>query len=379
MHIVIDCRYAANSGIGRYIREIVSRLIRGTRHFFTLIVDPRHEDFIKGCQNSKVQFIHSRAPMYGLGEQLMLPFLIPDCDIFWSMHYNAPILPVRAARRVVTIHDMCHLALPQGMSWIKKLYARGFMYMATHRSDMVLTDSLFSRQEIMKYEGIDAAKIAVFPCAVDRNVYCPIDDVPERERVRGKYRLSQEFFLFVGNVKPHKNLLRLLDAYSLFIAMVPTPPALVIVGEKEKFSTVEIDERLRDPVLAAVQFTGLAEERDLPELYRMARAFVFPSLYEGFGLPPLEAMACGCPVLSSRAASLPEVCGEAALYFAPEDTAAIAQAMVQVHGDEGLRQRLIKAGQRQVDKFDWDRTAQGIRRLLEELADDAAATAEEMD
>lgn len=329
--LCIDARMAFSSGIGTYIREIVP-FFQEPPFRTTLLVDEPDRPWCKGFEQ-----IPFAAPIYSIQEQISYPLKIPRCDLFWSPHYNVPLCPIRASKRIATIHDACHLALG---SFAEKLYARIVMKRALRRSDRVITVSSFSRREIERFLG--PGPLEVIPIGVNRNRF---QRQAPSEAVRQKYRLPDRFVLFVGNQKPHKNLSALQRAF----ARVHIPGLeLVLVGKGTPF--------------------GLVAEEDLPTLYSMAQAFLFPSLYEGFGLPPLEAMSCGCPSAVSRAASLPEVCGEASLYFDPTDEGQIAEAIQRIVTDSQTRDHLIERGFERIQHFNWTQSAQRHRKLLEEVA-----------
>lgn len=386
MHIVIDCRFVQHSGIGRYLREIVPRLVQepleasGTSPFgqggnalcrYTLLASPHEtdENFMRACRQPQVAFCQMSAPMYSIREQWELPRTVPPCDLFWAMHYNAPMLPLRARKRMVTIHDMAHLSFQEGMSLPQKLYARLLMYTSTHFYDRILTDSRFSKEEILRHERIPADRVRVVHCGVDFARYHGQQEEGRLRAAREKYGLPEHYFLYVGNVKPNKNLRRLIQAYGAFRKSKEEGPGLVIVGKREGFvNGIEGLDRLMEDACPpdTVRFTGYVEEDDLPCLYQGAEAFLFPSLYEGFGLPPLEAMASGCPVLVSNAASLPEVCGDGAVYADPYDIDSMRRAMNQIL--DGDRAALISRGRAQARKFSWDRAAAQVREILSELA-----------
>ncbi len=328
MHICIDCRFHGHSGIGRYIREKVSALMKEhPENKYSIILDRENiNDEFAGClSGSNVSLIHCAARMYSLREQWQLPLRIPACDVFWAPHYNAPLLPVRAKEKWVTIHDMAHLAIADilGLSVLQKLYARLFFYHSAHCYDVIYTVSEFSKREIIRYENVPASRIIVHHNHVDTGRYHRIDDIFLQEQVRKKYQLSRRYILFVGNIKPHKNLHRLLEAYGMLQLEQPNSCKLVLAGQSEGLLTAatnlaELIEQyaIRDKVI----FAGYVDEEDLPVLYSMAELFVFPSMYEGWGIPPLEALACGCRVLASDAASIPEACGDRVEYFHWQDT-----------------------------------------------------------
>lgn len=368
MHIVVDCRFVHHSGIGRYIRELVPRIMeRLAEDGFTLLVSPEERDdiFLGQCERAKL--IPLEAGMYSLAEQWEVPRRVPSCDIFWAPHYNAPLLPVRAKKKIVTIHDMAHLVLQEGLSLPKRLYARLFFWNAAHRYDHILTVSDFSRSEILRWEAVPEEKISVHPIAADMVKYRPCGDEDRKRRVLERYGLPGEYILFVGNVKPNKNLRRMLEAYALFRREGTRNTGLVIVGKREGLMTgvMGLDALIRSlGIEDSVHFTGFVEDEDLPVLYSAAACFVFPSLYEGFGLPPLEAMACGCPVIASDAASIPEVCGPGALYADPRNSGDLAARLRELLGNPALAAEMTERGLRRVRRFSWEKAADGIAGLL---------------
>lgn len=327
MHICIDCRFHKNSGIGRYIKEKVKNIIEdGSFTKYSLIIDKNEIDrvFFNSVCNSQVEIIYCQAKMYSVKEQIELPLKIPSCDVFWSMHYNAPILPIRAKEKWVTIHDVAHLAIADmlKLSFAKRLYAKMLMYSSTHFYNKIYTVSEFSKNEIIKYENIAPEKIAITYNTVDINKYYMIEDSNKLEYVKSKYSLPDKYILYVGNVKPHKNLIRLLEAYYLYKKYNENPIKLLIVGKKDGFITgIDNIKNVIDKydLGTEIKFTGYVEDDDLPAIYSMAKLFVFPSIYEGWGIPPLEALACGCKVIASNTASIPEACGDRVEYFDPFD------------------------------------------------------------
>lgn len=371
LKIVIDCRFMNHSGLGRYTCEIVSRLVQFSEHEYILLLnrDEINQGFVDACQLDNVSFLYINAPMYSIKEQFLLPICIPSCDLFWALHYNAPIFPVRAKYKMVTIHDVGHLALPNDLSFFKRCYAKLLMYTSTHFYDRILTVSEFSKREIIRFEKISERKIAVHPCAVDVNEYYPVTDRTRISAVLKKYSLPDKYFLYVGNVKPHKNILGMIKGYAEFFqSKINLEICLVIVGKKDGLLTgvqglpaLLKKFNLEDKVF----FTGFVDEEDLPSLYCGAQAFLFPSLYEGFGIPALEAMACNCVVVSSTAASLPEVCGDAAIYVDPHSASSIAEGLTASGNNAG---EMKKKGNERVKMFSWERTAERIRALIGSFA-----------
>jgi glycosyltransferase involved in cell wall biosynthesis len=241
------------------------------------------------------------------------------------------------------------------------------MGLAARRSQRVLTVSHASKQDILHYLGIPADKVEVIHNALDtRLAAAPTDE--EMANVRERFQLTSPFILYAGNIKPHKNVDRLIEAYSILRRRGVTDPKLLVIGnEVSRYPNLR---RLvhRFQLHPHVRFFGFVQDTTLGALYRLASVFVFPSLYEGFGLPPLEAMAAGTPVITSNVSSLPEVVGDAAVLIDPMDAGAIADAMARVLGDAPLRADLVRRGCQRVKTFSWDRSVARVREVYVEVA-----------
>lgn len=354
--VAVDVRLLEASGIGRYLREVVSRLVTRGSYRYTLLGDPQAiAQHVGG--HPGVSAVRARAPIYSLSEQLeLLRRIAGDTDLYWAPHYNVPL--VHPGRLLVTVHDVLHLALPEYAGRAhRRLYARLMFQAATRRAAAILCVSRFTAEEVVRHTGISRHKVRVVHNGVGPEWFSPPGGEPPHPR---------PYFLFVGNVKPHKNLGRLVAAFELASASLPHD--LVIVGRREGFLTGDDEVARRAEALGGrVRFTGEVPERELRRFVANATALVFPSVYEGFGLPPLEAMASGCPALVSRAAALPEVCGKAALYFDPFDVEDIARALVRVATEEGLRAELVERGREHASRFSWDRCAEDTEAVIEEV------------
>ncbi len=353
--VSIDARMINSSGIGIYIEYLVRGLL-ATKKYNIILIGNKAEIESKFDVTSLYRLIDVNIPIYSLKEQLYMPFMIPKCDLFWSPHYNIPLLPIKAMRRMVTIHDTYHLAYGNSLNFFKVLYAKIILNSAVKLSNRVLTDSVFSKNEIIKYTNSTTDKITILHVGIDTKTYSKISDERVKLEVAEKLSLPNKFILFVGNVKPNKNLVRLLEAYLTVIDDYPDTK-LVIVGKKEGFITgddrvyklIEQNEHLK----SHVHFTGYVSPNDLPIIYNLATMLAFPSIYEGFGLPPLEAMACECPVVLSAVASMPEICGNAGLYINPFEIESISEGIRLVMSDEKLRTNLIQLGKERVKEFNW--------------------------
>lgn len=287
-------------------------------------------------------FIVMDAPIYTIKEQILYPLRIPACDLFWSPHYNIPLLPIKAKRRAVTIHDVCHIATPYFFPKVKRLVASKLLRQAIKNSDLVVTVSEFSKQEIIKRLFAEPEKIHVV-----------LNGVKKKEEAFTSllsFGLKKPFFLYVGNIKLHKNLDRTINAF----LSLNLDCDFVLAGK----ISCHLPEHPRVKVL------GEVEEKDLSLLYSQAIALIQPSLYEGFGLTPLEAMDFGCPVIASSSASLPEVCGQAAYYVDPLSEESIAKGMQAVFFRKDLRETLIQSGFCRVKEFSWDKAASQLTHLF---------------
>ncbi len=359
-----------NSGIGVYVQKYIQSILRCNLFDVTLIGRKKEIDFYFN-EYSNWRHIEADFPIYSITEQLKLPLLIPACDVFWSPHYNIPMLPIRARRHLVTIPDVYHLAFYHTLSLAQKVYARIVANAAARLADKITTISLYSKQEIERYTGSSGSKIEVLYLGIDTTLFQSVTSSADQERVKLAYKLPDKYVLFVGNVKPNKNLRLLVDGFAQLLTELPDL-SLVITGKQEGFITGDpaLFARIRaDKVLESrIVFTGFVNTPDLPILYSSAHLFAFPSIYEGFGFPPLEAMACGCPVVASNAASIPEICGEAALYVDPLDPTDIARGIRVLATDDELRNQLVKTGYEQCRQYDWDKSSNRFIALIQEMA-----------
>src|SRR6185503_13293951 len=286
-------------------------------------------------------------------------------DLFHAPHYV--VSPFVTTPYVVTIHDCIHLRFPQYLPNRRALhYARVMMRMSAKRSRRVLTVSQASKDDILHYLRVPDSKVEVIYNALDeRLAVVPTPD--EVDRVRQRFQLTAPFVLYAGNIKPHKNLDRLIEAFSIMRKSGIDDVQLLIIGDEiSKYPSLR---RLvhRHHLYPHVRFLGFVPDATLAVLYRLAAVFVFPSLYEGFGLPPLEAMAAGTPVVTSNVSSLPEVVGNAALLIPPTDAAAIADAIARVLNQPGLRAELVERGFERVKQFSWGRSVARVRQVYGEL------------
>jgi glycosyltransferase involved in cell wall biosynthesis len=358
-NLAVDARMLSHSGIGTYLSNVLPRLIpqwRGGR--VGLIGERSALEQLSWTRSDRVSVIDCTSPIFSIEEQLRLPGLIPkDTGLLWSPQFNIPLL--YRGKLLVTIHDVLHLAMPQYMEgWHRRLYARLLLGAVRRKANAIICNSRFTAGELVRLVGVEASRIEVISLGVDEAWF----SVPASPRPHGK-----PYFVFVGNVKAYKNIQGLIAAFGELTKKLPHD--LVIVGKKEGFITGDRSvEEMAAALGERVKFAGLVGDALLKRYVACAEALVLPSFYEGFGLPPLEAMACGCPAIVASSASLPEVCGDAALYCDPASAADIAAKMLQVATDSGLRAQLRDKGREHARRFSWDRCARETLALIERLA-----------
>ncbi len=362
MKIAIDARKWRDFGIGTYVRNLVRHLAKlDPETSYLLFCNPEDEPTLRDLAANFVPVVE-RSARYGIREHFSIPLKLRrlGAELLHSPHYVRPLLCTIPS--VVTIHDCIHLLFPQYLpSRMAYRYARFVMGSAVRHSALVYTVSEASRTDILRfYPWADPDKVCVVPNAIDAELLLDPGE-EERERVRERYQIRGRFVLFAGNVKPHKNLERLIRAFARLRAQEGHDDLrLVLLGDDvSRYSSLRraVEE---SGVRQDVRFFGFVPHRTLAALYRMASVFAFPSLYEGFGLPPLEAMACGTPVVTSRISSLPEVVGDGALLVDPYDEEAIAQGISRVLDDVELRRGLVERGLRRAAIYSWERSVRQI-------------------
>src|SRR5262245_15965256 len=362
MKIAIDARKWRDYGIGTYVRNLVRHLAHLDREtVYYLLCDRADEAVLRDLAANFVPVVDD-SDGYSVREHVSIPRKLHQrgVDLFHSPHYVLPLL--RRRKSVVTIHDCIHLLFPEYLpSRLGYRYAKLMMGSAVKRSQLVFTVSEASRRDILQfYPDADPDRILVVPNAIDETLLADPGE-EEMERVKERYQIRGRVVLYAGNIKPHKNLDRLIAAFGLLKQRSGHEDIklLIICDEINKYPS------LRRRVEAAgvrqdVRFFGFVPEQTLAALYRLASVFAFPSLYEGFGLPPLEAMACGTPVVTSNMSSIPEVVGDAAVLVDPYDVAAIADAIARVLGDAALAQDLVRRGRIRAAGFSWERSVRQV-------------------
>jgi glycosyltransferase involved in cell wall biosynthesis len=378
VHVGLNLVYLVpgeTGGMEVYARELIPRLaaIDGLR--LTAFVN---REAAEGERGPWHEIAHETVPVrarnraaWVWGEQRHLPRMArrAGCDVVHSLASTAPLWGRFA--RVTTIHDLNYKLVPEAHLGLLGLGMGALVPAAARRSDRILVDAASTAADLERHLGVAPAKIDVVPLGVG---HAPTGAAtPERE-LRARLGLGDRpLLLSVSAKRPHKNLARLLEAHARLDGA--QRPLLVLPGYATPHEAELIARAASLGTIDDVRFLHWLDQADLEGLYAAATAFVFPSLYEGFGLPVLEAMARGVPVACSDRSSLPEVAGDAALLFDPEDGEAIAAALARLCGDGALRARLSDAGRRQAARFDWDAAARAtVASYRRALGADAAVT-----
>ena len=369
MRIAIDARKLHDFGIGTYIRNVLRGLARlDQENEYVVLCRGRDAGGINDLGANFRAVIESARP-YSFGEQIWIPLSLvrERVHLLHEPHYVLP--PAIRCRSVVTIHDCIHLMFPQYLPGkLAHAYARTSMWSAVRKSDRILTVSEASKRDILRFFDIRADKVVVIYNAIDERFLAPADE-ERMDLIRQRYQLDHPFLLYVGNIKPHKNLERLIDAFGRARAGGLSDLRLVIIGDEISKYPALRQAVHRHRLDKYVRFLGFQPYDTLAAFYRLARAFVFPSLYEGFGLPPLEAMACGTPVVTSNVSSLPEIAGTAALLVDPYEPASIAEGITRAVSDERVRADLIARGLARARDFSWAQSVAAIHGIYMDVLD----------
>lgn len=361
MHIGIDARFygPAQKGLGRYVQKLITYLEKlDSEHTFTVLM--RSENWNEYApENPRFRKALADIPWYSVHEQLQLPRLLRShhFDLIHFPHYNVPLLYRQPF--IVTIHDLIVSRFPTRRAstlgpikyWAKQKAYLAVIRSAVHRAKAILTVSEFSKREVLSAYHVPPEKITVTYEAVD-----PMPTPTDAAAVVARYRLERPYLLYVGNAYPHKNLERLL---TVFVRLREHRPdlQLLLVGKIEYFYA-RLQARAKELGIAdAVLFTGYVPDEALGVLYAHAMLYVFPSIDEGFGLPPLEAMQGGAAVASSNTSCMPEVLGEAASFFRPDDERDMLHVISRLLDHPEERAALRERGYEQVHRYSWDSLA----------------------
>ena len=365
-HLLSDEEGYRRAGVSRYIQNLLTHLpSTDLEADYTVFVNSRCALSLP-CRQQR-----SRLPTHSpwvriLWEQCLQPLELVSAGIE-LLHSPVNIQPLSLpCKSVVTIMDLSFMLFPDSLRPLRRFYQRTFTRWSVSRATHLIAISTTTAQDLTEFFAVPAEKISVISPGVGA-AYRPITERAVLDKFRQRRNLPEQFIFFVGTLEPRKNLLTLLHAYAQFKRQSNAEHKLVLGGGKGWFY---------QPVFAAVEeaglggdviFPGFIPEDELPLWYNAAAVFVYPSLYEGFGLPPLEAMACGTPVIVSDVSSLPEVVGDAALLVNPHRPEEWAMALSSLCGDDSLRTSLASQGRRRARGFSWTRMAQETTEVYRDV------------
>jgi glycosyltransferase involved in cell wall biosynthesis len=346
--ITIDARWLVG-GIGTYTRHLLEGLWKHGGEFEVhVITREQHADSVKQW-SPRVTVVNT--PIYTAREQWAIPRAAKGCDLLHVPHYNAPLL--QRPPLVITIHDVIHITDPDYRASFKSwAYARPILSLAARKAEHIITDSEYSKAQIIQRLGVPASKVSTIYCGVNGE-FLPMDREKAFQSVSTTLEIHEPYLLYVGSLKRHKNVSSLLRAFALLRERRDIPQRLLILGDDAQGKCELAGECARLGISERTDFVPHVGQGLLPKVYAAADVLVMPSRIEGFGLPVLEAMACGTPVICSRAASLPEVGGDAVMYFDPQSPEDLAGAVEQVLSSKELRENLRVKGLRRAARFPW--------------------------
>ena len=368
MRVAIDARKLHDFGIGTYIRNLLRHLARIDRDTEYVLLCSEADLNVPAQLGDNFRAVHEPSPNYSIREQIHVPWMLfrEKPDVFHAPHYVLP--PAVPCPSVVTIHDCIHLRFTQYLpNRFAHAYARASMWAAVKRSERILTVSEASKRDILHYFNVRPDKIVVVPNALDQR-FTTTPNEADIARVRERYQIDHQFVLYAGNIKPHKNLVRLIEAFEGLRRDGFEDLKLLIIGDEISKWPALRHAVHKHKLHKHVRFLGFLTDETLAALYRLAAVFVFPSLYEGFGLPPLEAMASGTPVVTSNLSSLPEVVGDAAVLVDPYDALDIKEGIKRVLTDPALRAELVRKGLARAREFSWEDSVRRTRQVYQEVA-----------
>lgn len=393
MRVAIDGRTIVpdRSGVGTYADQIVRSLLRldsRNEYLLFLVTDA---PWIEAPNLRKIPITgYDRMLLNRWWENVLLPGYLSTygIDVYFSPSCALPVLPRLGAvmarlpvprrwtsffnagkttRYVATIHDVIGAIYPETFTPKMRMWQNLFSRNAAALADRIIAVSESTKRDFVRIYRPRTQDVTVVPHSVD-DCFSRVTDPTVLQRVRNKYSLPPSFVLNLGTIEPRKNVTRLARAYTLLPADVRKQYPLVICGAQGWYSGAILDEIRSLGISDSITIVGFAEHEDIPALYSLATLFVYPSLYEGFGYPPLEAMACGVPVIASKTSSLPEVVGDAGILVDPRDELALAQQIERVLSDARLQATLAQQGIERAKQFRWEITARQTLAILESAA-----------
>lgn len=351
------------TGIGRYSQEIITRINKNSDFDLTFFYGYKYSKKIIGKKNNTSYINHliknqTIKSILRSAISVTSKFNRYKYDIYWQPNYIFN-KSVKAKYKVCSVHDFSFELYEKFHPKERIKYYKKNFYKSTKSSDLIITGSEYTKKEILDRFDIPEKNIKVIYHGIRHDIFKVYSNL------NINIKLPKKFILSVGSVEPRKNLLGLLQAYNLLDEKIKAEYKLVLVGFKgwNNSEIMSLIEQNKENVL----YLGFVSDEDLAKIYNLASCFVYPSFYEGFGLPPIESMACGTPVITSNIASIPEVCLDAALYCNPHDVKDISDKIVSVLEDENLANSLIEKGLSRSKFFDWDKSAKKHEEVFKEL------------
>jgi glycosyltransferase involved in cell wall biosynthesis len=366
-----------NRGIGQYERYVLPPLLKllasaGCQGRVILAKDGSLPEPPAGFEYSRLPSPRDISPVMFVCEEICLPVWTRGADVLLSLENVLPFTPNLAKRKIVVVHEahtVRHANDPKGFpedySWQYRTWGKWALRRTAKIADDIVADSAFTAQEFHDLFRTPRERMTIILLGVDHERFRPIKDGVTLDRVRLRYDLPETFHLYVGPYSRKKNLLLIVEAYALAKRRGDIVLPVLVVGDTRRAPLYSATiARIEEAGLGNdFRFLGTVPDDDLAPLYCLARALIYPSLYEGFGLPPLEAMACGAPVIASKRTSLPEVVADAAVLIDPTDPSALLEALNQVK-DELVRANLIAKGLKRAQEFSWERTARKLAEVV---------------
>lgn len=373
-HIVIDARRVRDFGIGTYIRSLVQALgsIDQTNQY-TLVSGPADVRAVEGLPENFRSAIYARSDHSNL-DHIAFPVFLQGLspDLVHIPLNRVPLLMIKPY--VVTIHDLANIFFEQEASNLRMQLRRYRFRRGLTRANRVIAVSEATKRDVEAQMGVPSSRITRVYNAPDPAFFNRAAEPggQEQQLILERYQINYPFLLYAGNIRRHKNIPRLVEAFAVVREQLASHPAykdlrLVIIGDTISQYPAVRHAVIKSRVENVVRFLGFVPFETLRCFYESAAGFVFPSRYEGFGLPPLEAMACGTPVVTSNVSSLPEVVGDAAIQVNPENVFDIARGISDMLLDEELRARLIRRGREQAARFSWNWTARQVLEIYKDV------------
>jgi glycosyltransferase involved in cell wall biosynthesis len=365
-HLVDFTKTYRQAGVSRYTEMLINGLAIIDHQNQYLVYAAPKQNFPANFANAanfkiKQSILPTRRPPVRIGWEQAIAPVVTLRDKVDLLHCPVNVVPLLApCKTIVTIHDIGFILFPETYKTAKRLYLTNATRLTAKRAAHILTDAEANRQEIIQHLRVPEAKVTTVPLGYDEDTFFPITDAAKLQAFREAHNLPERFILYVGTLQPRKNIPLLLKGFAKLRREQPNLAKdvhLIIAGAKgwlyedifRLTKALELD--------GVAQFPGFVNQEDLPLWYNCAECFAYPSKYEGFGLPPLEAMACGTPVITSTVSSLPEVVGDAAIKVNPDDVAMMADALAQVLGSSSTRAEMRQKGLAQSARFTWQETA----------------------